>query len=258
MTEETTPTIEQVLSITDPGEVDRHLHGPIDRLIVNFGNIVSWAFPILMFAIVAQVFLRGSGFNQAWLDDAQWWIYGFAMLTAFGYAITTSSHVRVDILHQNFNAERKARIECFAIGWLLVPFIGLMTDVMLHYAYSSVIAGEGSSSPNGLHRVYLLKIAMPILFFLAGLAAISVFMRNLRVFSHAGLEKVVWWGLPSFVFIGWRVVHYAAYWVIYLTNSDINPRRITKEPFFDYALYVSVALTLALFAYGWFRNRYKV
>jgi len=100
MTEETTPTIEQVLSITDPGEVDRHLHGPI-------------------------------------------------------------GHVRVDILHQNFSAERKARIECFAIGWLLVPFVGLMTDVMLHYAYSSVIAGEGSSSPNGLHRVYLLKIAMP-------------------------------------------------------------------------------------------------
>lgn len=257
MSEQSTPTVDQVLSITDPGEVDRDKHTKLDRLVINFGNIVAWAFPLLMIAIVAQVFLRGSGVNQAWLDDAQWWIYGFAMLTAFGYAITTSSHVRVDILHQNFSDERKARIEVFAIGWLLIPFIALMTDVMLHYAYSSVLAGEGSSSPNGLHRVYLLKITMPILFVLSGLAAWAVFMRNLAVFSTTGLDKKIFWALPSAIFIGWRLVHYAAYWMIYLTNSEINPRRITKEPFFDYALYVSIAIVAALFVLGWLRNRTK-
>jgi TRAP-type mannitol/chloroaromatic compound transport system permease small subunit len=257
MSDETGPTLEQVLSISDPGEVDRHLHGPIDRLVINVGNVVSWAFPLLMIAIVAQVFLRGSGVNQAWLDDAQWWIYGFAMLTAFGYAITTSSHVRVDILHQNFSEKRKARIEVFAIGWLLIPFIALMTDVMLHYAYASVIAGEGSSSPNGLHRVYLLKVTMPILFALAGLAAWAVFRRNLNVFTNAGLDKIIIWALPSAIFIGWRLVHYATYWIIYLTNSEINPRRITKEPIFDNALYISIAIVVVLFVFGYLRNRKK-
>ena len=46
--------------------------------------------------------------------------------------------------------------------------------------------------------------------------------------------------------IGWRIVHYIAYWVIYLTNSEINPRRITREPFFDYALSISFFGVIAL------------
>ena len=255
MSGETGPTLEQVLAITDPGEVDRDQHGPIDRLVINVGNIVAWAFPLLMVAIVAQVFLRGSGVNQAWLDDAQWWIYGFAMLTAFGYAITTSSHVRVDILHQNYSPERTARIEVFAIGWLLIPFLALMTDVMLHYAYSSVIAGEGSSSPNGLHKVYLLTVTLPILFILAILASWAVFNRNLAVFTVVSLSKTILWALPSAIFIMWRLVHYAAYWVIYLTNSEINPRRITTEPFFDYTLYAAVIIIFALFVIGFLKNR---
>ena len=120
------PDVEEILAVSDPGEVGREHHGKIDRLMINVGNVVAWAFPLLMLAIVAQVFLRGAGHNQAWLDDLQWWIYGFAMLTGFGYAITTNSHVRVDILHQHFSPEKKARIEVAALGWLLAPFIALM------------------------------------------------------------------------------------------------------------------------------------
>ena len=89
------------IAINDPGDVDREHHGWPDRLMINVGNVVAWLFPLLMVGIVAQVILRQSGVNQAWLDDAQWWVYGFAMLTGFAYAITTQRHVRVDILHQN-------------------------------------------------------------------------------------------------------------------------------------------------------------
>lgn len=250
MNEKTIPDIEEVLAITDPGEVGRENHGLLDRLVINFGNVVAWAFPILMLAIVSQVVLRSSGFNQAWLDDLQWWIYGFAMVTAFAYAITTNSHVRVDILYQNFSPEKKARVEVGALGWLLMPFLALMFDVLLHYAWQSIVAGEGSSSPNGLHHVYLLKGSLPVLFALAMLATWAALMRNLDVFSRTTLDKQLIWMFPAAVFIGWRIVHYIGYWVIYLTNDEIVPRRITREPFFEHALTISfvgiVALTLLL------------
>lgn len=246
---------EQIIAITDPGEIGRDAHGPIDRLMINIGNVVAWAFPLLMFCIVAQVFLRGAGNNQAWLDDLQWWIYGFAMLTAFGYAITTSSHVRVDIFHQNFSPEKKARIEAFSIGWLLIPFLALMGDVLFHYAVASIVAGEGSDSPNGLHNLYLLKATLPILFGLAALAALAVFRRNLRKFTDVTLSSQLIWAFPSAVFIGWRIVLYLGYWVIYLTNPDIKARRITREPFFDYALLISFVVVLALIGLGWFLAR---
>jgi len=249
------PDVEEVLKISDPGEVNRDQHGRIDRLMINIGNVVAWAFPLLMVAIVSQVFLRGIGNNQAWLDDAQWWIYGFAMLTAFGYAITTNSHVRVDILHQNFSPQKQARIESAAIGWLLLPFIALMTDVLLHYAWQSIRAGEGSSSPNGLHNVYLLKATLPVLFLLSGLAAWSVFKRNLARFTGVSLGYQLIWAFPTAVFVLWRIVHYTAYWVIYLTNADINVRRITREPFFDYTLMIAFWTVVALIVVLMVMNR---
>ena len=74
MTEETVSDVDEVLAISDPGEVGRENHGFFDRLMINVGNVVAWGFPLLIVAIVSQVFLRGMGNNQAWLDDAQWWI----------------------------------------------------------------------------------------------------------------------------------------------------------------------------------------
>ena len=257
MSDQSIPDVEEILAVSDPGEVDRDQHGKIDRLMINVGNAVAWAFPILMFAIVSQVLLRAAGHNQAWLDDLQWWIYGFAMLTAFGYAVTTSSHVRVDIFHQNFSEEKKGRIEAFAIGWLLIPFVAMMFDVMFHYAVASIVSGEGSSSPNGLHRLYILKTSMPILFFLCGFAAWAVFYRNMQKFTDPTFTKQLLWALPAAIFIGWRLVHYALYWMIYFTNSEIKPRRITKEPIFDYSLYMAIALVIALIVLGSIMRRKK-
>jgi TRAP-type mannitol/chloroaromatic compound transport system permease small subunit len=250
-------TVDKVLAITDPGEVDRAVHSPLDRLVINVGNVVAWAFPLLMVAIVAQVFLRGFGNNQAWLDDAQWRIYGFAMLTAFGYAITTSSHVRVDIFHENYSPKKKAKIEVFALGWLLMPFLGIMLDVLFHYAVASVTAGEGSDSPNGLHNLYLLKVSLPILFLLAILAAYAVMKRNLAVFSETKLHHIIIGLLPMAIFSAWRLVVYVLYWIVFLTNADIKPRRILREPIFDYALTMAIALVVITFVVSYLRNRSK-
>ena len=253
-----TPSVEEILAISDPGDVGREHHSKIDRFVINVGNVMAWAFPLLMVAIVAQVLLRASGNNQAWLDDLQWWIYGVAMLAAFGYAITTSSHVRVDILHQNYAPEKKARIEAGAIGWLLLPFIALMTDVMTHYAWASIESGEGSSSPNGLHRLYILKTMLPFLFLLSGLAAYSVFKRNLAVFSATTLAKQLIWLLPTAIFIGWRLVHYLLYWIVFFTDAEIRPRRITRDyAIFEYALYISVAIVVAVIIISALKSRAK-
>jgi TRAP-type mannitol/chloroaromatic compound transport system permease small subunit len=253
-----TPSVDEVLAISDPGDVGREHHSKIDRFVINVGNVIAWAFPLLMVAIVSQVILRANGMNQAWLDDMQWWIYGVAMLAAFGYAITTSSHVRVDILHQNFSDVKKARIEAGAIGWLLLPFIALMTDVMTHYAWASIISGEGSSSPNGLHRLYILKTSLPFLFVIAGLAGYSIFKRNLAVFSGTGMGKQLIWLFPTAVFVGWRLVHYALYWVVYLTDAEIAARRITRDyAIFEYALTISFVCVVALIIIGTLRSRQK-
>lgn len=243
---ETHGTIAEIPKISDPGEMNRDQHSWADRIIINIGNVAAWLFPILMIAIIAQVFLRKAGHNQAWLDDMQWWIYGSAMLTGFGYAITTESHVRVDIFHAHFTAKKKARIELFALGWCLLPFLILLTDNMVHYAASSVMNREGANSPNGLHMLYLLKSLLPILLTLAMIASVSVMYRHMKTLAKPALWNMLIAGFPAAWFAAERFVHYALWWFVRLTDSEINPRRISKSDLLQPAMWYGLALVLIL------------
>ena len=247
-------TADQSIAITDPGEVNRESHLWGDRLSVNIGNFFAWCFPLLIAAIVIQVIIRRMGFNQAWLDEAQWWIYGIAMLVGFGYAITTESHVRVDIFHQNFSRERKSRIEVFAHGWMLIPFMVLMTDVLMHYAFASWRTWEGSDSPNGLHMLFLLKTALPILFVLAILASFTVLVRHLKNWKQANL----WWfcigAFPSIWFIAERIIYYIMWNILAVANPDVVARKISRLPAIEPTFWYGLAATLALMAYAYFKN----
>ncbi len=248
-------TAEEVIALSDPGERLRDEHFFIDRLIIGFGNWVAWLFPILIIAITSQVVLRKMGHNQAWLDDAQWWIYGFAMIAAFGYAITTDSHVRVDIFHQNFSVSKKAKLEIFALGWLLLPFIAIMFDIMTQYAWASWTAKEGSDSPNGLHRLYLLKMALPILLGLAALAAWSVIRRNFARFTTPTLLKTVLGAFPFCWFVIDRLVFHTFYFFIKVTQPDIKLRKISKEPLMEQTTITAFILLVLLIAGLWFFGR---
>ncbi len=255
MSSETIPSIQDVSKITDPGEVGREDHTWGDRLVINVANFFAWIYPLLIICIVAQILLRLSGHNQAWLDDLQWWIYGVAVLAGFGYAIVTNSHVRVDILYDGYSSEKKARTEIFALGWLLLPFLIIMIDILLHYAISSWQAWEGSDSPNGLHRLFLLKTMLPILFITAGIGAWSAFYRNLKKLMEPTLAKQLLWAFPATLLMTERIVHYAGYWTIRFASPDIPWRRVSREPFFEYTTFISLALMAIVIGTLWFRNK---
>ena len=238
---------ELTFALADPGEQNRDQHLWGDRLMINIGNVVAWIFPILMIGIVTQVIIRKMGYNQAWLDDAQWWMYGFAMLTGFGYAITTNSHVRVDILHLHYSSAKKARIEIVALGWLLMPFLVMMTDILFHYSWASWIAGEGSDSPNGLHKLYLLKISLPILFVASAIATWSALYRNLSVITQGAVWKMVFAAFPACWFIAERTVYYVLWWFTRFTQPDLVTRKIGREPVMDWTVWYGLA-ALMIFA----------
>lgn len=235
--------VEEIISLSDPGEVGRDEHNRGDRFSVVVSNAFSWIYPILMIAIVSQIFLRGSGNNQAWLDDLQWWLYGSAVLIGIGYAVTTNSHVRVDIFFANFNSDRKARIEIFGLTWLFLPFIILAWDMTFHYAVASVQANEGSDSPNGLHRLYLLKIFLNVSLAFVGIAIWAAYVRFLDRLTQPLMWKQLLWALPSTMFLINLVIYYVLYWYVRLTAPpDFNIRRVTREPIFEPVEFMGVEI----------------
>lgn len=249
--------IEPVVAISDPGEVDRASHSKGDRFIIAISNVFAWLFPILVIAICAQVVLRSSGVNQAWLDDLQWWLYGSAVLVGIAYAVTTDSHVRVDIFYDNFSKAKQQKINIFGLAWLFLPFVILSWDITIHYAVSSVAAWEGSDSPNGLHNLWILKVLMNLTFIIIGLATWFAYVRNL-----SNLCEPLWWrkllyAFPSVMFLVNLSVYYAAWWIVWLSSPpDMNARRVTRHWFFDeievgveeikITIIVSLVLTIAI------------
>jgi len=210
-----------------------------------------------MLAICVQVILRSAGHNQAWLDDLQWWLYGIAVLTGVAYAVTTNSHVRVDIFFERFSTARQTRIDIFGLVWLFLPFVILCWDITLHYAISSVSAWERSDSPNGLHNLWILKVLMNAAFALMGLAAWSAYVRLLRRLTEPVLWKRLLYAFPSTMYAVNLLVYYGLWWVTRLiTPAEVNNRAITKEPIFGalelgsqeipYTILITLTLTLLL------------
>ena len=253
-------------AIYDPGEVDRDEHNTGDRVVVGISNIFAWIFPILMIAICSQVVLRQLGNNQAWLDDFQWWLYGAAVLVGVAYAVTTNSHVRVDIFYENFDERRRARIDIFALTWCFLPFVILAWDVTVGYAASSVAANEGSDSPNGLHNLWILKILMNLTFLLMAVAVWSIYVRRINVLDEPTLGRQLLWAFPSTMFIVNLITYYTIYGYLWLTLPEgENPRTIRRAEIFDefevgpwdikYTIVITLVLTIVVIALALLRDR---
>lgn len=256
----------EIVQLSDPGEVGRHEHNTGDRIVIGIGNVFAWIYPILMLAICAQVFLRSfgrAGFgpgNQAWLDDLQWWFYGTAVLVGIAYAITTNSHVRVDIFYENFSQDKKDRLGCFGLTWLLMPFLLLSWDLTVHYMISSVIANEGSDSPNGLHNLWILKILMNLSFVLMIFAAWSAYRRKLnRLIPNTPVWQQLLYAFPSTWFAINILSYYVFWWAIRLTSpAEVSNRDVGRSAIFDeleignheilYTVMISLVLTIAVIA----------
>ena len=253
-------------AIYDPGEIGREFHNKGDRFNISVANIFAWIFPILMVAICAQVVLRQLGHNQAWLDDLQWWLYGASALIGVSYAVTTDSHVRVDIFYDNYDKKRKARIDVFALVWCFLPFTILIWDVTLGYAVASVVADEGSSSPNGLHNLWLLKVFVNVAFLLICVATWFAYVRRLRVVAKPTLGRQLLWAFPSTMFIVNLWVYYTLYiWHWIKLPEGENTRQITRAPIFDefdfgpwelrYTIVITLVLTIFIIALALLRDR---
>lgn len=220
---------DQMVSLSDPGEVGRAEHNKGDRTVISIGNVLAWLFPILMLCITAQVIMRQAGFNQAWLDDLQWWIYGIACLVGIAFAVTTNSHVRVDIFYDNYDKPKQHRTDLFGLGWLFLPFTLIVWDTTLHFAVSSVMSLEGSSSPNGLHNQWILKLLMNASFILIAVAIIAAIVRLLKQGAQLNAWTLYKWTFPAIAFAANLIVFYGAWWLTRLTNPDMATRQISRK-----------------------------
>ncbi|MES0808425.1 TRAP transporter large permease subunit [Roseibium sp. SCPC15] len=169
-------------AITEHKDPDRFgVAVAIDNAVKFTGHVVMLANLVLIAAIVIQVVLRYAfNINFPKLDELQWHIYGLVTMIGVSYALTTDSHVRVDLLHMQLSRRAQRVIEILGILFLLAPFIWLMIDQGFDYFQESYRVDERSSSATGLPYRWAFKAIIPISFVLLGIAALARLLHDVH------------------------------------------------------------------------------
>lgn len=154
----------------------------IDKWILRIGRFFSWANAILIVVTVLQVVLRyGFGKGLVILEELEWHLYAVAFMFGLSYALTTNSHVRVDLIQSKFSRKTKEWIDLVGHIFLLLPFVIACIYYGWEFFQLSWVHSERSSAPLGLPWRWLIKSVIPISIALLGVATVSRIIRSISI-----------------------------------------------------------------------------
>lgn len=158
----------------------RKLANLFEKIVTISAHIFCWAYPLLIFAIIANVVLR-YGFSNGLIifEEIQWHLFAIGMLFGLSYAEITNSQVRVDVVADKLKQKTVCKWEIFGALFFTIPFLLVIIYNSFDYVASSYAVGETSNSPLGLPFRWAIKAVIPISFFLLLIAVTSRLLRNI-------------------------------------------------------------------------------
>ncbi|NJO56185.1 MAG: TRAP transporter small permease subunit, partial [Rhodospirillales bacterium] len=113
----------------------------LDGFVKGVGDLVSWLWVVLMMIIVLNVVLRYA-FGRGYIafEEIQWHLYAVGWLIGLSYCVQNDSHIRIDILHEQFRPRIKAWVDFIGILVLLMSMGYLeTTDIRVGDYYTLVV-----------------------------------------------------------------------------------------------------------------------
>ncbi|MCV6639118.1 TRAP transporter small permease subunit [Candidatus Albibeggiatoa sp. nov. NOAA] len=178
--------------MSDLTEQDYHIpivHA-LNQFVRHVGHFVAWINVVLVAVILIQVIMR-YGFNKAMvpLEELIWHFYAIGFMFGLSYAITTDSHIRVDIVHMNLPKRLQHFFEIVGILIFLLPFLVIIFHHSLEWVMESYRVGESSTSATGLSNRWIIKSVIPLSFFLMFVAAIARLIQETMLFLHLAKDE---------------------------------------------------------------------
>jgi TRAP-type mannitol/chloroaromatic compound transport system permease small subunit len=171
---------EDIVMNKETPETPNKFSDAIDAAIRRIGHALMWANCIVILLIILQVILRyGFGHGLVILEELQWHFYAVAFMFGLSYAVTTDSHVGMDLLYDRCSPKWQCRWDIFGIIFLLLPFAGLLFYQSLDFVHEAWRLNERSVAPQGLPWRWAIKSVLPISFALVVLASFSRLVRAL-------------------------------------------------------------------------------
>lgn len=161
----------------------------LNRIVRRIAETTAWLNVVLIAVILLQVVMR-YGFNRGMvpLEELMWHLYAIAFMFGMAYSITNDSHIRVDIVHMSLPRKAQHVIEVMGILFLLFPFLWILFDHSLGWAWEAFRVNESSANPTGLPYRWVIKSVVPITALLMFIAALARLIQEVLLLMHHGKE----------------------------------------------------------------------
>jgi len=181
------------------------LEQKINRLMDVLGKIAGFMLIMLVLIMAYNVIGRYAFRNSSiGLEELSWHLYAAIFLLGIPFAMRSESHVRVDLLYENFSARTQAIIDLIGSIVFLLPFclvviwtgfeftaaayqLGTQPDSVSSF-FTQLVGpgiGERSQDPGGLLNRWIIKAVIPLSFFFLLLACIAFFIQRLNTFTNS-------------------------------------------------------------------------
>ncbi|MEQ8347396.1 MAG: TRAP transporter small permease subunit [Sneathiellaceae bacterium] len=160
----------------------------IDRVLSVIARIGAWCGVALVAVVCFDVATRylglpkPFGLNSTQVQESEFWLHTFLFALVIGWAYTKQAHVRIDLVRERLPRRARYAMECLGIVLFLLTYVAIGTWYTGTYAHYSFQENEASKSTIGLTHIWILKLSLPAMFILLGLAGISQLIK-----SFAGL-----------------------------------------------------------------------
>lgn len=123
----------------------------IDRLTAAIGKAVMWLILIAVLVSAGNAILRKAiNWSSNSLLELQWYLFGAAFMGAAAYTLQQNEHIRIDVFYGTRTRRTQHWIDLFGHVFFTLPFVVLMTWLLVPYALQAYHSGQISTNAGGL------------------------------------------------------------------------------------------------------------
>jgi TRAP-type mannitol/chloroaromatic compound transport system permease small subunit len=157
------------------------LSARIDRMNEVIGKAMGAAILAAVLISAGNAVIR-KAFNissNSWLE-LQWYLFGAAFMLAAAYTLKQNEHIRIDILYGAFSRRTQHWIDLLGHIFFLMPFVVLMSFMVVPYAWRAFQNGDISTNSGGL-VIWPARALLALGFILLSLQGLSEIIKKIAV-----------------------------------------------------------------------------
>jgi TRAP-type mannitol/chloroaromatic compound transport system permease small subunit len=153
----------------------------IDRVNETVGKAMGAAILAAVLISAGNAVIR-KAFNissNSWLE-LQWYLFGAAFMLAAAYTLKQNEHIRVDIFYASRSRRTQHWIDLLGHVFFLMPFVLLMSFMLVPYAVRAYVNGEISTNSGGL-LIWPARALLALGFILLSFQGLSEIIKKIAV-----------------------------------------------------------------------------